>query len=358
MVKFNYEVIAMFEKIKQIYKNIAKKKIIFQQQKTIFQKAQVGDMLWCNMPLPKKQLKEIEESHRIRPYLVVKKEQNFLLCYQCSSRNREELNNYQKYFIDGKKYRNKKDSWVDLTAVNKIKIKNIKSSYIKLNQMDIKKIEKRIWISQWRGNSNLIRFNEPIYLEIGDVVLKNNISYYIYSEDNVNICGFKIQKKKNGKQKLEKIRINRKTYYTNFKEFKTINRNDVIDITNIASEEEVIKIFNKKSAKKLKSCESIDEILSDNKNKFEIGSTFQYGNSTVMYLYSENRKYYGVDLLWYRIKPRIFEIKGIQKRKLIEIKNLEEINKVLEFLLEKNVGKNKIKDVYQHVRKLLYFSVA
>lgn len=348
----------MFKKIKQIYNNITKKIAMTRQQKTIFYKAQKGDVLWCNMPLPKKQLKEIEQSHRIRPYLVVKKEHNFLLCYQCSSKNREEFNNYQKYFINGRKYRNKKDSWIDLTDVKKIKIKNIQSSYIKLNQIDIKKIEKRICISQYRGNTNLVRFNEPIHFEVGDVVIKNKIAYYIYSEDNVNIYGFKVQKKRKEKQKLEKIRINKKIYYTNFKELKTINRNDTIDVVNIASEEEIIEIFNKKSAQKLKTCKNIDKILSDDKNEFEIGSTFKYGNSNVMYLYFDNEKYYGVDLLWYRIKPRIFEIKEIQKRKLIEIKNLEDINKVLEFLVEKNIGSYKIKDVYQHIRKLLYSSVA
>lgn len=328
------------------------------RRKKIFYETQIGDILWCNMPLPKKQLKEIEESHRIRPYLVVKKESNFLLCYQCTSKNRKELSNYQKYCISGRKYRNKKDSWIDLTDIKKIKIKNIQSFFIKLNQVDLKKIEKRICISQYRGNSNIIRFDEPIHLEVGDVVTKNHITYYIYSEDNVNIYGFKIQRKKNEKQKLEKIKINKRIYYTNFKELKTINRKDTINITNIAFEEEIVEIFNKKSIKKLKPYKSIDKALIKDKNEFEIGSTFRYGNSTVMYLYFENEKYYGVDLLWYRIKPRIFEIKEIQKRKLIEIKNLEEINRVLEFLVEKNIGSNKMKRVYQHIRKLLYSSVA
>lgn len=343
--------------IKKVYSNINKKIMLHQQKKEIFREAKIGDMIWCNMPLPKKQLNLIEQSHRIRPYLVVNKEQNFLLCYQCSSKNREELNNYQKYLIKGKKYKTKKDSWLDLTEIKKIKIKNIQSPYIKLNQIDIKNIEKRIKISQFKGNSNIINFNEPIYLDIGDIVLKKDANYYIYSEDNINVYGFKIQKKMKDREKFEKIIINRKTYYTNFNEFKTINRNDEVRIINIASEEEIIEIFNKKSMKKLKTCKEIYINLNNSKNEFEIGSTFQYGNSTVMYLYSNNQKYYGVDLLWYVIKPRIFEIKNIQKRKLIEVKNLEEINNVLESLLEKNSGNNELKNVYNRIRKLLYYSI-
>ncbi len=346
----------MFKKIKQKYIDIIKRIMKKRQQRKIFYKTQIGDMLWCNMPLPKKQLKKIGETHRIRPYLVVEKGNNFLLCYQSSSKNREKLNNYQKYFINSNKYKIKKDSWIDLTAIKKITIKNIQSSYIKLDQIDIKKIEKRISINQFKGNSNLIRFNEPIHLEIGDVVVKDGIALYIYSEDNVNVYGFKIQKKNKEKQKFEEIRINKKIYYTNFKDLKTINRNDSVDIINIACEKEIIEIFDKKSVTKQKNNEKIDEVIEKNESEFEIGSTFQYGKSTVMYLYFDNGKYYGVDLLWHRIRPRIFEIKEIQKRKLLGMKNLDDINKVLEILIEKNIQNHKIEEIYQEVRDLLYSS--
>lgn len=77
-----------------------------------------------------------------------------------------------------------------------------------------------------------------------------------------------------------------------------------------------------------------------------------------MYLYSEKGKYYGVDLLWYQIKPRIFEIKQIQKRKLLGMKNLEEINKILEVLEEKKMQNNKVKKIHQYVRNMLFSSVA
>lgn len=348
----------MIKIINKIVNKINNKLCSVRQQRKIFQETQIGDLLWCKMPLPKKQLKQIEDSHRIRPYLVVKKGPNFLLCYQSTTKNRKEMNNYQKYLINGKKYGKKRDSCIDLTKVEKIPIKNIQSPYIKLNQIDIKKIEKRIWISQCRGNSDLIRFNEPIYIENGDVVLKDEKTYYIYSGDNVNIYGFKIQKRNKDKQELETIKINRKTYYTNFKEFKTINRNDIFDVVNMANEDEIVEIFNRKSAKRLKNAENINKALTKNRNEYEIGSTFQYGNSTVMYLYCKNEKYYGIDLLWYRIKPRVFEIKEIEKRSLVGMKSLEEINKILEFFMEKNMPYSKIEKVYKQIRNLLYSSVA
>ena len=94
--------------IKQIYNILMKKIQLRQKQVEIFAKTQAGDMLWCSMPLSKKEISKIDINHRIRPYLVVKKEKNFLLCYQSSSKNREQISNYEKYCVISGKYRNKK----------------------------------------------------------------------------------------------------------------------------------------------------------------------------------------------------------------------------------------------------------
>ena len=196
--------------IKEIYNFINEKVNIVKKQKEIFENIQVGEMIWAQMPLNKKELSEIEESHRIRPYLIVKKEKNFLFCYQSSSKSRKQYNNYEEYCLNKLKYKNKKDSWLDLKS--------------------IKRIEKRICIEQNRGNSEVIKFNKSIYIEIGDVILYNEKLYYVYSEDNVNIYCFEIHKRKKENVIEENIIINRKTYYTNFKELKAINRKDKMEI--------------------------------------------------------------------------------------------------------------------------------
>ena len=343
--------------INKIIAHIKRRIATYKTQKRIFETIQKGNMVWCKMPLSKKQLKKIEESHRVRPYLIVDKGPNFLLGYYTSSKNRKDLNNYQKYIIKGIKYKRSKDSCIDLTNIKKVRIRNIKSTYIKLSQIDIKNIEKRIRINQYRGNRDILRFNEPIYIEVGDVIQKNKSLYYIYSEDNVNIYGFKIQKRNKQNQELEKIKVNKKKYYANFKEFRVINRNDDFEILDIATDEEIIKIFNEKNMKKRVIEKDVEEILERNNNEYQIGTVFKYGKSTVMYLYTENNKFYGVDLLWYKIKPRLFEIKKITKKELLEIKELEEINKILEFLIEKNIQNSNIKKIHEYVREMLYFSM-
>lgn len=89
----------MIKIITQIINKINNKLCTAGQQRKIFQETQIGDLLWCKMPLPKKQLKQIEESHRIRPYLVIEKKPNFLLCYQSTTKNRKEMNNYQNILL-------------------------------------------------------------------------------------------------------------------------------------------------------------------------------------------------------------------------------------------------------------------
>ena len=199
--------------------------------------------------------------------------------------------------------------------------------------------------------------NKELKKNVGDVIVKNNTQYYIYEEDNIFIYCLKIQKKK--KEKLKAIIINRKTYYINFKDKISFRRNEKMKILNIANSDEILMIenqmnnFKKDNKKKIKNEIEYEEIV------FDIGTVFEYGNSKVMYLYTDNHKYYGIDLLWYLIRPRIFEIKDIEKRQILEIKNIEVINKVIENLLEKDIkNKKKLEEVYEYIRSLLYYSIA
>ena len=342
--------------IQRVYDFFMEKVELRRNRKEIFDKVQVGDMLWCSMPLSRKELKRIDASHRVRPYLVVKKERDFLLCYQSSSKDRKRINNYKRYCVDCGKYRNKKTSWIDLTEVKKIKINNIQMEFISLGQIEIKKIEKRICIGQNRGNPELIRFDECIYMEEGDVVVRDNKLYYVYDNDNVSVYCFRIQRKMNGNTKLKTIKINNKTYYTDFKEFVTIKRSEDVKVFDIAYKEEVLSILEQKKLLKAMTYSKVTENIKRDSNKFEIGAVFQYGNSSVMYLYSRSNKCYGVDLLWYSIKTRVFEIKDIQRRRLVGVKDLGEIKKILEFLIDRNVCNRDIDKVYNYVRDLIFSS--
>ena len=236
----------------KILNNVIKKIEIIKSRKEIFKNIQIGEMVWAKMPLKNKEIKRIEESHRIRPYLVVKKEKNFFLGYQSSSKKREKYNNYQEYCLKKLKYKSKKDSWIDLTNIKKIPLNNIISKYIKLSEIDLKRIEKRIHIEENRENHKVLKFNKAIYIEAGDVIVYNEKLYYAYTDDNVNIYCFEIHKKRKDNQEYMKIIINRKTYYADFKALKVINRKNNLEINNIAYDNEVLEILNQKHELKSK----------------------------------------------------------------------------------------------------------
>ncbi len=82
-----------------ILKNFIQKINIVKSQKKLLNSLNPGDLVWAKMPLPKKQLNKIEESHQIRPYLVRYKDKFNIYAYQSSSKQMDKLNNTQEYCI-------------------------------------------------------------------------------------------------------------------------------------------------------------------------------------------------------------------------------------------------------------------
>ena len=344
----------MLDFILNIYYKIKSK----EEQKKLFSKVEEGDMIWAKMPLKKKELKTIQESHRIRPYLVVKKIKNYLICYQSSSKPNEKLNNYEEFLIKSKRYNKKRDSYLTLNKTVKIPICNIKNKYIKVNDIDLRKIEKRIQIIENRKNIKTDKFNIPINIEEGDVIFYNENTYYIYTTDNVYVYGIKIHKRNTKKQKSIKILINRKTYYIILDDAKkeVVRRNLDLKLIDIAYPEEIEEIKNiKNKKKKEKKNDIIKEADCEESKNYEIGTVFKVGNSKILYLFQKDKKYYGVDIIYYVVFPKILQIKDINNREVIEIKPKEECLVYIEELLKNNTSLVKeIRKLYDEFRVSLY----
>lgn len=324
------------------------------EQKKLFSEIEEGDMIWAKMPLSKKKLKTIEESHRIRPYLVVKKSKNYLICYQSSSKASESLNNYEQYLIKKERYKKKRNSYLTLSKTIKVPICNIKNKYIKVNDIDLRKIEKRLEIIENRDRRDIEKFNVPINIEEGDVIFYNENTYYIYTTDNVYVYGIKIHKRNTKKQKSKKIIINRKTYYIILDDAKKegLKRNLDLRLIDIAYPEEIEEIKNiKNKKKKEKQEEKNGEELVD----YEVGTVFKVRNSKILYLFKKDGKYYGVDIIYYVIFPKILQIKDINNREVLEIKSKEECLVYIEALQKNNTDLVKeVRKLYDDFRVILY----
>ena len=344
------------------------------KQKENFSKIDVGDMVWAKMPLKKRELKTIEESHRVRPYLVVGKTKTTLICYQSSSKPSEKLNNYEEYYIRKERYKRKRDSWISLNKSTKVPICNIQDSYIKVNDFDLKGIQKRLQIIENREEGSRKRkvvekFAIPINLDEGDVIYYNKELYYIYAADNIFVYGIKIYRRNIEKQKSSKITINRKTYYIIFNDTKkkAFNRNQNLKIIDIAYPNEVkeLRQIIQNTKRNTNGKEIKNEIKEKNLTKkeafsnetahYEVGTVFKVGKSKILYLFKKKNKYYGVDIICYIIAPKIIQIKDIRHREILEIKPKEQSVKYIEALLKNNTKLVKeVRDLYDEFRYAMY----
>lgn len=315
---------------------------------------ELGDLVWSKMPLSRKELRKIEKEHQVRPYLVVDKSRFFIYAYQSSSKQSDTLNNCQEYKINKFRYKQNKDSYLNLTKVYKIPFYKLKKKHNTLNEVDLKNIQKRLNIN--KSNYKLI---ENIYILEGDVIEYDNQFYYVYSTDNVYVYCFLIFKRypKTG-EIYEKIIIDNKSYYTNFKVKKYFNRKENLNVVNIAYSIEIDEILEQKKGMKQKELSNIqkkEHIKNNNKMNYESGTMFQIGKTKMVYLFKANNKYYGVNALMYKIKPRVVPIYNIHKSQILCIVPKEDYLKMVECLYLNNVQPLKeISDLYDDLRNMVY----
>lgn len=221
-----------FSFLKNLISNIRAKAI----QKNLLASIKVGDLVWAKMPLSKKELKNIEKSHRTRPYLVISKDKYNIYGYASSSSSRQNkgFNNYEEYCIPKTRYNQNKNSWISLTKLYKIPVCNLISKHQTISKFDLNNIQKRIELCSIRG----INISLANHFAVGDIIDFNRKLFYIYSADNVYLYCFFITQKPL-KETTQKIIVNNKSYYANFKELHSFKRTEKLYISNIAYRAEI-----------------------------------------------------------------------------------------------------------------------
>ena len=330
------------------------------KQKALLKKINVGDLVWAKMPFNKKELSNIEKSHQIRPYLIVGKDFANIYGYPSSSKQTNNLNNYEEYFINKLRYKQHKDSWINLTKLFEIPVNNLKLKHITLNKLDLKNIQKRLSILAHRNNNTTHQIPIDIYVSEGDIIAVEHQLYYVYAADNSYLYCFTIFKKRPmDKKNYKNIVINNKTYYTTFKEKLSFVRATKMDIINIAYKNEIETILKMKSGiefnfKKLTNNEkkTIEKVY---ETFYESGTVFKIGKYKIIYLFKYKKVHYGLDLLLYKINPKLIPIFDIEKRQILEILSLEDFLKIIEFLILKNIQPSReINNLYQEIREVIY----
>lgn len=160
-----------------LLKNLNQRIHPIKSQKKLLNSLNPGDLVWAKMPLPKKQLNKIEESHQIRPYLIMHKDKFHVYAYPSSSKQWNKLNNIQEYCICKTRYKQKKDSFINLTEIHKIVFIHLKKKYITLNELDLRNIEKRLMI---QGRKSIYTFGKDFfYWKVMSLELIINCTMYM-----------------------------------------------------------------------------------------------------------------------------------------------------------------------------------
>lgn len=308
-----------------------------QEQYELFKECQIGDLLWALMPLPQEQLDKVAKDHQIRPYLIVKKEDDHLLAYASTSTS-QHSEAYQYYCYHGYSHGAYKLAYIQLKTIYILPIQNLRTFMMQLSNQDLKNIEKRLLLHKPANRYLQCTPKTPIRYETGDIIsiqTEQHIHYYyIYQDDQQNLYGLYLIK---GSQRDAKyiITLHKVPYVIDFQRKQVINRKNsmkLIGILNSQQQEEIANIQKnlRRKRKNISRCTK------------EVAAAIQYTGcryvdqegDEYVFLYTWHDHRYGVCLNTFEQYPSIVRLKKNIPR-LGRVTD-EEVIAIIQRLKEKN----------------------
>lgn len=287
----------MFKRFIFFIKRFFYKEIVFNDDletesiNELFERINVGDIYYAQMPLPKEALLRIEPSHRIRPYVIVSKDNHRIYAYQCSSKVMYKLKNheYSELFETSKK------SYVYLNKVYELPIENFVSYITNLSQKSKQNIDKRLVIAS-NHDHILPRFNVDFKLDIGDIFVVDRQLYYIYQRDNTLLYTHKVHKNQSiQNEKLIRITVNNQDLYISYLKQQQFNAKEKYRIMyNLTSEQQKYIKITKADRKRKKKAIKNKQAPATFKIQYALGQVISNIEGNFVYLYSIDNKKYGV----------------------------------------------------------------
>ncbi len=158
----------------------------------LFKTIQPGHLVFCRMPVCEDNLVDINNPHRIRPFLIIKKDKEYLYGYAGSTKKKNPKIQYT--LKDGhkdKKTGTFSDSYLYLNNVYRIPIQNIKGILKQVSNKDLIQIQRKI---QLLKNSDVYHIdlfeNIEFTFEIGDIVEYKSSLYFLSKIQGDKIYGY------------------------------------------------------------------------------------------------------------------------------------------------------------------------
>lgn len=239
----------------------------------LFKEIRPGDIVFGVTQISIDDLKELEVSHRIRPYIVAKKKDNYILAYGGSTNQKDK----RKHFLLNKNdYNFSKSGFIYLDRLMKIH----KDELICIN--DHLKINHINEINKLLGYGSCL-IDGKHFFQKGNIIKGNNELFYIKSinHNNNKAILHKLIKDENGD-----IEIDNNNYRLNQKFIEDFLNEKYIVIKNDNYK------FKTQEKKKNKSTVRFKE---DHYFDYEIGQILSCGLDEYIYLFSCHGKDYGVE---------------------------------------------------------------
>ena len=326
------------------------------EQIELFESIDAGDLVFCDMPLAKKDLEKIESGHTARPYLIVKKYDDYLLGYSCSSNSlARHATEKQVYILPHSRYNLFKkaeegsvptDTNIDLRRTWEIPIKNIRFYMTTLEEIDLQLIERKLNVI---GKEKITHFEVKNKAFVGDVYLHNQQLYYVYSENKNDLYCYPLLKVSYNNSST--LVIDGNYYLVNIKEKEhlkldesfhiyTCKTNEMKMINDAVYKLKEIQVQTKK-AQKAANKKKQNEIRSE----FEIGNVYRCEDTDrlTVYLYSAGKYKFGVDYELANINTFKLNKVYISKNKEAEFKTEEDL---LLDIIDEAIDRNGKLDTY------------
>lgn len=299
----------------------------------------IGDLVWALMPLSRDELEQIEENHRIRPYLVAAKDENYFYGYYCSTKQKSRY--LASFKLDKNIYNHRKNTYVYLSTAYKIPRVNFKNIYNRVELKNLIMIERKLIVNS-RYIDGLIHFDVPIIYCIGDIIRTNDQLYYIYQIDNSNLYT----------HKTNFVRKAALRYEFDYSETIIFDCKQAYELVNILSPQNIEIINEKKRKFKFQQRKKKAKRV-ENSFNYPRGSIFEdYNGDKVIYLYSRGNHHYGINTKINEFFPYICDIQKIEKANIIGTINEGKMMIMLERLLDQNINPhNIVTKIYRDLMK-------
>lgn len=262
------------------------------KQKKLLEELMSGDIVYALMPLPDDELDKIEEGHKERPYLIVKREKDGFIAYQCGGNKYTWMKSYEYCHFSQSAYNNSKESYFHLNKVVFLPVERIRYKMNSLYSETLKKIEKRLMISQYYGHEMSLFGIGDLDIEVGDIILLKNELYLIYSCYKKEIYAYKVYKTIEDVESYPyyQLLLNERLYYVSYMENKLLSIDEDFQFVDLLANPATIEKIQEYRKLKMKEERAKEKKVKSKKDvkhysfQYPLGTVFILGMRDYIYL--------------------------------------------------------------------------